>query len=272
MTRALLAILLMLTFWPMTAPAQDIKAYAIATNFSATNKVLELTIPPELDGERFVIVWTSGGNQSLGLRVARAGTHSYEMRHLPKWTGPIDVVATNLQIMGRVKEPAISDEIDMFLEPERITPSTVNSVTGHTLFAVNWHVVLLIVFLGSGVAIALFKKKRLAVGLLLGFVIAWAAMDARSIYDDAVIIAKGHRATGVEMFSDRAAEIIGHGTWGSASLDAGVETFLRYRLAQTPYIPGGSLQRPDFWFTTDPNEGQVLVQFANYYLVKKTQP
>jgi len=263
---------LTLTSWPVTAQAQDIKAYAIATNFTATDKILELTIPPGLDGERFVIVWTSGGNQSLELRVARAGTHSYEMRHLPSWKGPIDVVATNLQITGRVKEPAFSDDIDMFLEPERITPSTVNGVIGHTFFGINWHVVLLIVFVGSGVCIALIKKKRLAVGLLLGFVVAWAAMDVRSTYDDAVIISKGHRATGVEMFADRAAEIIGHGTWGSASLGGGVETFLRYRLAETPSIPGSSLQHPDFWFTTNSNEGQVLVQFANFYLVKKTQP
>jgi hypothetical protein len=271
-TRALIVVLLTVTSWPMMAQAQNIQAYAIASKFSATDKVLELTIPAELDGERFVIVWTSGADQSLALRVARAGTHSYEMRHLPKWTGSVDVVATNLQVTGRVKTPTFSDEIDMFLEPERITPSTVNGVMVHTLFGMDWHVVLLVVFAASGLFIALFKKKRPAVALTLGFVVAWAAMDARSTYDDAVIITKGHRATGVQMFSDRAAEIIGHGTWGAASLDATIEPFLRYRLAETPYIPAGSSGHPDFWFTTNSNDGQVLVQFSNYYLVKKTQP
>src|SRR5262252_2722447 len=103
MTRVLFIVFLAGSFWSTSVEAQeDIKAYAIATNFSASNKVLELTLPPEVDGERFVIVWKSGADQSVVLRVARAGTHSYEMRHLPKWTGSIDVVATNLQVMGRV--------------------------------------------------------------------------------------------------------------------------------------------------------------------------
>jgi hypothetical protein len=55
-------------------------------------------------------------------------------------------------------------------------------------------------------------------------------------------------------------------------LDPATGSFLRYRLAATPYIPEGSAQHPDFWITTDPNEGRVLVQFANYYLLKKRLP
>ncbi len=271
-TRLLFVSLLSLASSAQRAAAQSIQAYAIATNFSATDKVLELTVPPELDGERFGIVWNSGSDQSLILRVARAGTHAYEMRHLPKWGGSISVVATTLQITGRIIEPGLSDEVDMFLEPERITPSTVNGVMGHTFFGVTWGVVLLVIFVGSGLFIAVFKKKRVAISMIFGFVVAWAAMDVRSAYDDAVIIAKGNRPRGVEMFSDRAAEIIDHGRWGSASLDSGIETFLRYRLAEAPYVPDGPAQHPDFWFTTNSNDGQVLVQFANYYLVKKTQP
>src|SRR5262245_10039203 len=102
-TRLLIIALLTVTSWPPSAAAQNIKAYAIATNFSASNKVLELTVPPEVDGERFAIVWNSGTDQSLVLRVARAGTHAYEMRHLPSWKGSIDVLATTLQVTGRVK-------------------------------------------------------------------------------------------------------------------------------------------------------------------------
>src|SRR5207247_3836425 len=135
-----------------------------------------------------------------------------------------------------------------------------------------WEIVLLIIFVASALCIAALKKKRLAVALVFGFVVSGVFMDARSIYDDAIIISKGHRPTGVEMFSDRAAEIIGNGTWGSAPLDAGMGSFLRYRLAETPYVPEGSGKHPDFWITTNSNEGQVLVQFANYYLVKKTKP
>jgi hypothetical protein len=270
--KVLFFVLLTTVRWPVTVEAQGIKAYAIATNFSAQNKVLELTVPPELDGERFVIVWNSGTDQSLLWRVARAGTHSYEMRHLPKWNGSIDAVATTLQVTGRVKDPGFSDEIDMFLEPERITASTVNGLMGHTLLGMRWEIVLLIIFVASALCISALKKKHLAVALVFGFVVSWALMDARSIYDDAVIISKGHRATGIEMFSDRAAEIIGSGTWASEPLDAGMGSFLRYRLAETPYVPEGTAKHPDFWITTNPNEGRILVQFANYYLLKKTLP
>src|SRR5207248_2284912 len=100
------------------------------------------------------------------------------------------------------------DEIDMFLEPERITASTVNAITGHTLFGVRWQIVLLIIFVVSAFCVVAVKKQQLAIALVWGFAISWACMDARSIYDDATIVLKGHRPTGVEMFSDRAAEII----------------------------------------------------------------
>src|SRR5438093_1107101 len=129
-------VLLRITTSPTSVEAQNVKAYGIATNFSAENKVLELTVPPELDGERFVVVWNAGTDQLLTWQVARAGTHSYEMRHLHKWKGSIDVVAITLQATGRVKEPRFSDEIDMFLEPERITASTINGLMGHTFLGV----------------------------------------------------------------------------------------------------------------------------------------
>src|SRR5262245_41619768 len=76
--KVLTALLVLLTTgWPTAAEAQGIKAYGVATNFTADNKVLELTVPPELDGERFVVVWNSGKDQSLAWQIARAGTHSY---------------------------------------------------------------------------------------------------------------------------------------------------------------------------------------------------
>src|SRR5262249_38655818 len=159
----------------------------------------------------FIIAWNVGTDQSLIWRVARGGTHTYEMRHLAKWKGPIDVIATTLQVPGRIKEPDFSDEIDMFLEPERVTASTVNGLIGHTLFGVQLETILLIVFLACAVVVAIFMKQRLAVALVLGFVMSLTLMDARSVYDDAVTMVRGHRATGPEMFSDRAAKIISKG-------------------------------------------------------------
>src|SRR5262245_22169537 len=100
--------------------------YPIATNFSADGKVLELDVPPGLDGERFpVVIETGQSNTSITLFVARAGRHSYEVRHLPDWHGTVRFVGIiDLPgIEGRVKEPTLADNIDIFLEPERVTPS-----------------------------------------------------------------------------------------------------------------------------------------------------
>ena len=142
----------------------------------------------------------------------------------------------------------------------------------YTLLGASWETALLVIFFASAVCMVAMKKERLAVALVLGFVVSSALMDARSTYDDAIIMLKGQRATGVEMFSDRAAEIIGRETWGSVPLDPDMASFVRYRLADTPYVPESSKQRPEFWITTNRNDGKVLLEYANYYLVKRTLP
>ena len=73
-----LFLLLTLACCVTDVEAQNPKAYPVATDFSADNKVLELTIPAELDGERFVVAWNAGTDQSLFWRVARAAASSLD--------------------------------------------------------------------------------------------------------------------------------------------------------------------------------------------------
>lgn len=271
---------------PMAASAQNPTAYSLAADFSATDAVIELDVPPDVDGAAFLIVWDTGKERYSRMSHARAGRHCYEMRHHPQWRGHIKVVAITMRVPGRLKKPTLSDEIDMFLEPERIAPGTINLLVGHTLFGWPWNAVLFLILPLSSLCFAKFKKIRLVHSLVLGFVVSWALMDLRNVYDHAVIVYKMERyrqgmfpLTDVKVFADRASEIIGRATWGHAPLDWPMSTFLSYRLAEQAYVPAGSERLPAFWITKDPKEGQVFLQSlsgpvesANYYLVKKNQP
>src|SRR5262245_2981427 len=100
---------------PLGVLAEDM-AYVVAADFSAEGKVLELDVPPEIDGMRiFFIFENSYSEKSLQLVVVRGGRHCYEVRQLPEWHGKIKYVAVSAQgVQGRVKEPTFGDNMDMF--------------------------------------------------------------------------------------------------------------------------------------------------------------
>src|SRR5437660_1368586 len=86
-------LLNLLVSFPIAASADD-PAYVVATNFPAEGKVLELDIPPEIDGVRFVIGVENSDSATITIVAARAGRHCYEVRHLPQWSGTIKYIAT----------------------------------------------------------------------------------------------------------------------------------------------------------------------------------
>src|SRR5262249_36575001 len=162
--------------------------------------------------------------------------HSYDVRHLPEWQGTIKYVATTLKgVQGSVKEPTLSNTIDIFLEPQRITPSTINFLTQHMLFGWSWTSVLLAAFLVLSICFLAFRKKLVFSGAL-GFVAAWTLMDARSILDHATIVYKQEKLKqsmppldAIKSFSDQASAMIGRSTWGHGPIDPLSTSFLRYR-------------------------------------------
>src|SRR5437867_1442890 len=198
--------------------------YIVATSFIAEGKVLELDMPVEMDGARFSIaVENSRSEGSINLVVARAGRHCYEMRHIPEWHGAMKYVAmTPLEgVKGRLKEPTFSDQIDMFLEPERITPSTSNLLIQHRLFARSWTMYLFLIFMASAIFFRTVLKKRSVPALVMGFLTAWVLMDLRVLFDHAVIVYKEEKfhqvmppLNGMKSCSDRASAIIGGAAWG----------------------------------------------------------
>lgn len=144
------------------ASAQSVKvSNVLGKHFLASNRAIELELPDEMDGVWFIVGWIKADGQQIGMRrVGRAGRHCYDMRQHPDWKGQIQAVAVNVTgVRGRVKEPTFLDELDMFWEPEWITPSTVNVLTGRLLFSRSWNVILLLILGVSTLFFAGFRKK-----------------------------------------------------------------------------------------------------------------
>ena len=273
-------IIFVLCFAP-SAFAQDFRATnVLGRRFPAGHNVIELDVPDELDGRRFFIVWVTEGGQQAGVwHVARSGRHCYEVRHRPEWKGQVQAVAITLDgVAGRVRAPTFRDEIDMFLEPERITPGTVNALIGHTLFTWRWEVIVLLIAPGGALLLFL-RKKRMAPALVWGFLIAWGVMDLRAVYDHAATVfeAESHHLdapplTRARVFADRAGEMIGTATWSHEPLVGVVNSYVRYRLAEHPLVAVDASPPSTFLITQQPKEGQVVYQYANYCLVRRGGP
>ena len=115
--------------------------------------------------------------------------------------------------------------------------------------------------------------------VVLGFLVAWAGMDLRIVFDHATIIYKEETLhhgmpplVDAKVFADEAAPIIDGKTWTIGSIEV-VTNLLKYRLAEHPYAPAESAAAADaLWITQDPAGGEVLLQHDKYYLVKREKP
>ncbi len=251
----------------------------LATNFSAHNKVIELSIPIEMDEKPFAIIWNrADGRQIIVWLTALEGIHVYDMRNYDGWGGHIIGAATNLKgVRGSVREATLLDEIDIFLAPERIIMSTINLLQGHTLFRLSWDNILLFIFCLLLLSFYLATKK-LVVSAVFGFSIVWGIFDTRNIYDHLMIINKIERRklvmppmTESKIFADRASKIIGDKSWAQETLDGGLNNFIKYRLAEHPYACSSLQEPPAFIITQQPKDREIVLEYGSYYLVKGGQ-
>jgi hypothetical protein len=260
------------------APAQTFDV--LASDFMPDGKVIELDVPDALDGVRFGIAVYDGQSTSINLTVARAGRHCYETRHLPEWHGNVKTLAITHfgNVSGRLKKPTVADDIDMFLEPERMTPATINLLVQHRFLGWSWTMCLLAIAAVSTFLFRVLSRKTILISSMFGFLIAWCLMDLRIMFDHSAIVYYQNKFHGgkvpqapLEAFANQVSGIIGQETWGHAPLQ-GEEMFLKYGLAEHPYAAPGSGRSPTFWFTQDSREGQVVAQLGPYYLVRKNKP
>jgi hypothetical protein len=258
---------------------EDLTAYVFASDFKAQDSVVELDFPVEMEGKRFVLAWEKVvGQPGYAPFQARAGKHSYELRDIPAWAGAIKHLAINVKgIPGRVKNPTMADEIDMFFSPEWIQPSTINSVSPHSLFAWSWNTLLLVLLVLSVFAFVVIKKKSWGQALMLGFVLSWAVLDLRIVYDHAMVVRAQerhpfamHPFLDAKPFADEATRII-QGPWTHGSTGEGAN-FVWYRLAEIPFVPAASSTPETFWIADDSGGAKVLLERGSYRLFKKSQP
>ena len=252
----------------------------IATNFVANDTIVELTIPPAFEGVSFLIVWDNGKIHEKPA-FARAGTHSYDLRNHPAWHGRMRGLGVTIpDAKGRIKTPAAGDEIDIFLEPERISPTVINfggDRTFYTYSATAW--LWLLLGLCTVILIVL-RKKRPLTALALALLVTLGIREARTVYDHAMVAYNTENyqkelhgmfpLAGVKTFSGRAAELIGSSSWSQESVEGFQGTFLRYNLAEKRYVPTGSALRPDFRINRNPNAGPAVWDHNNYFLRKTT--
>jgi hypothetical protein len=199
------------------------------------------------------------------------------MRNRDQWEGPIRLVGVTVpNIPGRLKKPTSSDEIDMYLQPDLVTPSTVNVIPDHRMFRWPENILAVFVALLSAFGFSWWKKTTITQSAVLGFLVAWGALSLRRIYSDfSAVSAMETRKPGmfglvsITEFMDSASGMIGNETWED-DLDGVYRSYVHYRLAERQYIPQNSGGAGAFRITRNPGNGQVVWRKAEYYLVKNT--
>jgi hypothetical protein len=263
---------------PASLLAEQVQVYPIASDFSGRGLVVELDFPEKDAGMYFYAVYLVAAGQGNIPMQARAGRHCYEMRNLDRWEGPVRLVGITVpNIPGRLKKPTFSDEIDMYLQPALITPSTVNVVDNHGLFGWPENIFLAVLAFLSASGFLLLKKTKVTQSAVLGFLVAWGAMSLHRVYGHIGVVStmETHKPglfgiTSLTEFVDRAYGLIGNETWED-DLDGFYRSYLHYRLAQQQYVPKNSGSAAAFRITRNPEGGRILLQNAEYYLVKNSQ-
>lgn len=260
------------------ASAQELRATnVLSRSFDSGGNVVELDVPEGLDGKGFGIVWVAAdGTRGGTWHVARGGRHCYEVRDHPEWEGRIQLVAVTLDgVPGRTRRPTFRDELDIFLDPNRIRPSTVNFLAGHTLFGRRWEALLLALTFGAGVVLTVCRRQT-TTSLVWSFMIAWGAMDLRSTWDHLAAVLEVEARNldlpplmSARPFVDRAAEIVGGDTWSVEPLTGVVQSYVRYRLAEKPFVPLEAAAKSVFLITQQPGEGQLVYQLGEFRLLRR---
>jgi hypothetical protein len=262
---------------PAVLSAEEVRVYPIATNFSGEGKVIELDFPENAGGVPFYTIWQTLTGQGNVPMQARAGRHCYEMRHRVQWEGPIRLVGITVPgVPGRLKNPTLSDEIDMLFQPDMIAPSTVNFLEEHRLLGISQNIVLAILAFLATLGFLILKKTTFAQALVFAFLAAWTVASLQNVYSHITVVSmmETHKSgmfgvQGLAEFADHAAGMIGTETWDD-NLDGFLRSNLHYRLAEHQYAFAASRPAAAFRISQKPEGGQVVWQNADYYLVKNT--
>jgi hypothetical protein len=260
--------------------AQEGKLHPLASNVVLDGMIVVLDAPEKWDhdSETVDVVWDSPeGRRFLFADFARAGRHGYDPRAQPSWRGSAAWVSANTT--GAFKFPSLADEWDIFMAPERWRPTTVNALRGHRFFACSWDVLLLLVLVAAALAFYFVARCAPAVALLGGFALAWVALDLRTMTDHFFIVSALEEQrrplpilTEAKAFSDRAAEVIGPGSWAldhTLSAHPLAAHYFGYAFAEHRYVP---IAQADYLVALEPAQGAMVWQHGPYRLLKRDAP
>ena len=225
--------------------------------------VLRLNLPQ--GGMKFDVIWAGeDGRQWIKRFMSRRGRHFYEMRDHPEWRGAAKgLILTEFEGVNiEVVKPSFKDEIAIFLEPEQWVPSTINYLYGHTFRGWPWQTILLVVT-SVLTAVLCFLKRNMAFSLFLGFVIAWGAMDARSVFDHYFIVEEVETNALVSLIDDVDGWVklntdeLAKRTWTHTGLSYPFLHLIQYYLAECRYLPYGSESQGSLLVTMQ--EGNLVI-------------
>jgi hypothetical protein len=256
-----------------TLGADDEKLHPLAADVVLDGKVVIATVQPGAV-ESLQIAWESPRGQSVFTQPMRVGRHAYDPRSHADWRGRAWTVSSNVKDAELVL-PSFADEIDIFLAPEPWLPSTVNVLGGHRIFDWSWDLVLLALAGLGAVASYAAARRRIGAALLAGFLLAWALLDVRTMYDHAALVRTGGTLPGLseaKAFADRAAPAIGASSWAldaATTADVLAAHYFGYAFADQPRREPGEAA---YQVTLTPAAGDVVVTSGPYALVRRGPP
>ena len=266
--------------WSSPIFCQDF-SNTLATNFQADGKVIELTLPENFEGVRFIMLFVKNGESYGKYFFCRAGKHYYDFRDHSEWNGKIETLVTSLpeHISGQLVNTSLSNEIDIFLTPVTFSTTTINFAWLKTFFGIRWSILLFFFAVFTGVLTLFFAKVKPIIAAIVGVMLAFVIMDFRGIYDRIHVIQNIEKTQPyvaplqtVQKFSKKARSVIGNSLWAIRKVDYEIHAlYIKSQLADLPAI---RFERPKdkeiFIITNNPGKkANVVLQEGNFFLVRR---
>ena len=251
---------------------------ALAQNFQADGNVLEMFAPPNFVEKNIFIGWQNTNGQQFSEQVyIRKGKNII----FPKtgWEGNIQILATNAQgIEAKIIDEEIGHLFSVFLNPNLLTPGSINFDLGFHLGKYKLSNILLLIFLLGSIIFYFTIIRSVQSALLIGFILAFIILDARQIKNHFDIIKTFHASNneitpfeGLDLFFNDCEDIIDKSLVQIDKLPGVWNSYSKYNLAARPMIPKKNLDKlqPDYLLTYKQNtNGQIIMQSRGIKLVK----
>ena len=214
----------------------------------------------------------------------RKGVHYYDLRLLEQWEGKVDYLVTSLDkniIRGHgLVESSIKNELDVLLDKEEFTLSTLNLVRLKTFFGYSMTALLFILALFFSIFFYFLKRKIIS-AIFLSILIVTIIEDNRIMIDHFRIVQQIEEddlqinpTFFIAPFAEEAKPLI-NGKWtylGNLQVEY-FKLFLRYEFSDIPFIRESvqPIPKGTFIVTTQKPTGnqKTLLQKGQFYLLEQ---